>query len=151
MSAPVPGAGLADDAEQWLAGLTAVGEIGSLGSGMQRLVGDWVAQVQAVPVAVIVAGLDEAEALLEQHGWVQGRYGSVDTGFSVAGAIEEVGYRSGWRPERGATLCVRTVLVLRGRGSSLSEWNDDLRRDEADVTALLAEARELARRIGGDR
>lgn len=159
MSAPIPGAGLADDAERWLAGLTAIGTTGALDEDARRRVGDWAGQVGSVPAADVAAMIEAGIALIEEHGWVQGLYGLTGVGFSVVGAIEEAAHGSDWdrrrryRAERAAVMCVQISIALKGAPSAQylfpSAWNDDLRRGPSDGPLLLAEARELAWRIGG--
>ncbi|MGW0984308.1 DUF6197 family protein [Streptomyces xiamenensis] len=154
MSARTP-AGLADDAEQWLAGLTAVGMNRSVDDRTQRRVGEWVVQVQSVPAADIVAMLTAARGLIAEHGWVQGLYGMPGVGFSVVGAVEEAAHMSNWdrirrhRAERASVMCLQITLAMWDRNDSPSEWNDDLRTHLGSVISLMAAARLLAARIGG--
>ncbi|MCK1813280.1 hypothetical protein MTQ13_03160 [Streptomyces sp. XM4011] len=146
---------MADDAERWLAGLTAVPGAGLLDDSSQRLVGEWAAQIRTVPSSDIATLIDAARRLVAKHGWAQGQYGWPESGFSVVGAVEWAAHVSGWlqqrayRAERAAVLVLRVALAVRGEGDNLSAWNDDLRRQPEEIEVLLAEARVLTERIGG--
>lgn len=90
----------------------------------------------------IADNYDRAAELLEQYGWVQGKYGDIGTGgFCLMGAIAET---SG--PNRGYYQFNAIMTATGGAFQGGTTWNDFPGRTKEEVIAKL---REVAAQLRG--
>lgn len=107
-----------------------------------------------VPTPTLADHYDLAASLIEEYGWVQGRFGSKQIGFCLIGAIREAvngGYR--WDENRYEPIVNATTKRRLSDGRSADGgaiWNDASGRTKEEVIAKLHEVASQLRSQDGN-